>query len=203
MKIKKSAKIIFSIITIILIIVIAFLIIGNKKKSTQEIKVINEIKEYGYTLKDNQSDKYKELFKELEKTLKINPIDEENYAKLVSQMFVIDFYTLTNKIAKTDVGGTEFIYNLKKEDFIEKAMDTIYKYLESNIYDDRKQELPKVIETSVENIKTETFKYGKEIDNKAYVVSVNIKYEKNLGYDTKGKVTLIHQDKKLVIAKWE
>ena len=61
-------------------------------------------------------------------------------------MFVTDFYTLSTKVTNQDVGGLEFIYSKNKDNFKLKASDTLYKYIESNVYGDRKQKLPEVVE---------------------------------------------------------
>lgn len=205
MKLKKGTKITLLVIAAIAILVaVIFLILqGTDKKTIEGAKVVNEIKEYGYTLKSSQTSQYKDLFQELEKVLASEEVDEEAYAKLVSQMFVMDFYTLDNKIAKTDIGGLDFVIDEEKEDFQEKAMDTIYKYLESNIYGDRKQELPVVTKVNVGTIETTSFTYGKETDKKAYKIPVTIEYKKSLGYDTQGTIILVHVGKKLVVAEWD
>ena len=57
MKLKKRAKIIIFLITIIVIGIIGFLVYKNffGKNETEGAKVINSIEDYGYTLKDNKN----------------------------------------------------------------------------------------------------------------------------------------------------
>lgn len=205
MKLKKKAKKTFKIIIIVLLIL--GLSLGGyfvykrfiKTTKVTTTKVVNEIKEYGYTLEDDAPKEYKKLFDELDKVLKAEEIDEEAYAKLVAQMLVFDFYNLDNKISKNDVGGTEFILSDYEEQFVYEATETVYKYVEHNVYGDRKQELPKVKNVTVESIRTNNYTYEKLSDDKAYIIKVNVEYEKDLGYPTEVTVKMLHNDKKLEV----
>ena len=51
------------------------------------------------------------MFKELKEILNKDKVDEEEYVKKISEMFIYDFYSLNYKVAKTDIGGTDFVYN--------------------------------------------------------------------------------------------
>ena len=46
----------------------------------------------------------KNAFKELEIVLNEDHIDYSKYAELLSELFVIDVFTLNNKLASTDIG---------------------------------------------------------------------------------------------------
>ena len=59
---------------------------------------------------------------------------------LISKLFVIDFYSLNSALNKNDIGGKEFVYRNYQEDFSKLAKETIYKYVENNIYGKRNQE---------------------------------------------------------------
>ena len=37
-------------------------------------------------------------------------LKEEEYAKVISQLFVTDLFTLDNKLTSNDIGGLQFIY---------------------------------------------------------------------------------------------
>ena len=63
------------------------------------------------------------------------------------------------KVAKTDVGGVEFISPYVEKNFLENAENTYYKYVESNIYGNRDQSLPRVTKPVVDSIDQVTFKY--------------------------------------------
>lgn len=174
-----------------------------KKKTEEPVKVIDTLEEYGYTLDENETSYYKSLFNELKEVLKEEKVEEESYAKLISQLFLTDFFTLSNKTTKNDVGGIQFVYEEYQEDFQKYATESVYKYVESNLYGDRKQELPTVKEVNVEEIKQEEYEYFKEEDSKAYVVTLTITYNKDLGYQDSAILTLVHVDNKLEIVKME
>lgn len=197
-------KKIFKVLLVLVILIIIglgayyFLNKGTKKKAT-EVKVVDKIDGYNYTLSDNATNLYKTNFKELKKVLESKNVDEEKYANLVAKMFVIDFFTLDNKLTNDNIGGVEFIHKQALENFKVKAKDTIYKYLESNIYGDRKQKLPEV--SKIEDIKvTNTEVSYKDIkDSKAYKIEISFDYKKDLGYPKKKSLILVHEDKLLSI----
>lgn len=205
MRLKKGAKI--AIVVVLLLVVVGGLIwyfnFRDGKEKVEVAKVVNEISEYGYQLKDNKSEAYKKLFQELKEVLESDSIDEEAYAKLISQMFIMDFYTLDDKVAKTDVGGADFVHSEEREDFLEQAMDTVYKYVESNLYGDRKQELPTVKEVVVDQIETIEFDYLDQTDANAYQVSVSWDYKKDLGYETEATLIIVHEGNKLSIVEMD
>lgn len=195
----KTWPIIILLIFIILIICIISIIssLNNRKKISTE--TIDTIKKYNYNLKQNESAYYKELFKELKSELKKDKIDEEKYASIISKMFLTDFLSLDNAINKNDVGGTDFIYSTYKDTFITKAKDTLYLYLENNIYGDRKQELPIVKEVKITNIENKKYDGEKLDDEKAYYIDCEVIYKKDLDYQEKVNLILVHNKDKLEI----
>lgn len=201
-KLKKKV-VIFLILALAFIIFIGVLILTNGKKSENKVKVVDEIKEYGYVLENNKPKQYKQLFKELVKVLKADKVNEEEYAKLISQMFAVDFYDLNSKTSKNDIGGITFISEKSRENFALKASDTVYKHIEINVSGDRKQELPEVTNSSVKEIKTEKLDKKNVKDDNAYVVTVNLEYKKDLDYPKEVVVKLLHNDKKLEIYEME
>lgn len=194
MKLKKKPKII--LITLILLIIIAvsgilvYKTVFNKQE-VQEAKVVNQIKKYGYTLKDNKSKKYKELFEELKKILDKDDVDQEEYIKKISEMFIYDFYSLSDKTAKTDVGGVDFIHPDIIENFLQNAENTFYKYVESNIYNNRKQKLPTVEKVTIESVEKTDFSYNDKEADEAYEVKVNWTYTDSDYSDYQKEATLI------------
>ena len=170
---------------------------GNVKK----VQTIDNIDSFGYTLNDNATKYYKTLFGELKKILSTNPIDEKEYAQKVSQLFVADLFTLDNKLTSSDIGGLEYVYSDFRDDFISIAQSSMYGSVKSNIYGDRKQELPEVTEVSITDVKNNSFKIkDKTIDN-AYYITVEIKYKKDLSYPTKYNLVLVKNDKKIEVVK--
>ncbi len=194
------------IVLIILIILLIALIIGgmifvhpNKKIPTDTKKVLNEIPGYGYVLDDNKTKLYKSLFKDLVKVLEEKEVNEEEYAKLVSELAVSDFYTLDNKISKNDIGGVQFIRKENRDNFVLEASETVYKYVKQNLDGKRNQELPEVSKIEVSSIKNEAYKYKDIKDDKAYTAKLKLEYKKDLKYPTEVTVKLLHNDKKLEI----
>ena len=96
MKLKKKPKKIL-ITALVLIAVVAIAFVGYNiffgKQEVKEAKVLKTIKKYGYTLKDNKTKRYQDMFEELDKILKKDPVDEEEYVKKISEMFIYDFYS--------------------------------------------------------------------------------------------------------------
>lgn len=206
---KKTTKV--RIIVLVVVILISLLICGfvvkkyidktNDSGGASEVKVNDTIDDFGYELTENATEYYKELFNKLKTLLADSNYDEEEYAKLVSQMFVADFYNLDNKVTNSDIGGTDFIATDYVDNFKLAAQNTIYKTIESNVYGDRKQELPKVLKASIDSITKEKFTYNNTNDSNAYKVKISINYETDMGYPDDVTLILIHNDKKLEIAK--
>lgn len=175
----------------------------NTKKEVPEVKIVSEVDKYGYKLKENKPREYKKMFGELKELLKKEPVDEEEYAKKVSEMFIYDFYSLNDKTAKTDIGGVDFVYNEVLENFLLNAEDTYYKYIENNIYGNRNQSLPTVDEIEVKEVKQEAFAYGDKTDDKAYKVSVEWTYTDSefSKYQTSATLVFIHDGEKLCLVE--
>lgn len=205
MKLKKKVKRLIIIILLIALAVTGFFVYKYYfvKEDVKETKVINEIKEYGYKLKENKPEEYKEMFKELKKILSEEEVDQEKYVKKISEMFIYDFYSLKDKDAKTDIGGVDFVYEEVLANFLENAQDTYYKYIENNIYKNRKQSLPVVSDIKVENVEKKEFTYGDKKDEEAYYVKVNWNYtnEEFSDYQKEAILVFIHNDKKLCLVE--
>ncbi|NLL44247.1 MAG: hypothetical protein GX247_01085 [Mollicutes bacterium] len=205
-KINPKKLILFIIVVIIVIglIVGSILILkaslkGKEEPNNEEKEIIDNILDY--TLDEDETEYYKNLFNQLKEVLNQDEINEEEYAKLVAQLFVADFFNLDNKINKNDIGGTQFVYKDFRSDFEKLARDSIYNHIENNIYGDRKQELPVVHSVAIENISQKKYTYNDKVDEKAYYIDVLIKYEKDLGYQEEASLILIHNEEKLEIAE--
>lgn len=163
----------------------------DEKRSTVEKNNIVEIKGYNYTMdEDKETSLFKTNFLELKKVLESETIDYNAYADLVAKLYIIDFYTLKNKINKYDIGGVQFIYPEAQDNFKLKASDSIYKYLLDNTEGNRKQELPLVSEIFTSDLNESTYKIGEE-DLHSYEIKVDWLYEKDLGYDVSAKLILV------------
>lgn len=200
---KKSRKIIISLIVIILIAIIGLIVYKTVfNNSQEEVKIIKSIKDYDYNLKENETELYKTEFNELDKILSKKNVDYEEYAKSIAKLFIIDFYTLNNKLSKNDIGGTEFIKEDMRDNFIEEARSTFYKYVE--VIDGRTQELPEVSNITDVSVEKTEFKYSdKTIDENAYKVSISWDYVEDLGYEKEASMIIVKQDKKLYIVEMD
>lgn len=198
-KLKRIMLLTLFILLIILVLVIYFKFFKKEQKEIKENKVVDTIKNYDYHLKEEDSKLTSTLFNELDKVLSDEEINEEEYAKLISQLFVIDFYTLNNKLSNTDIGGIQYIHPDIKDNFIIKAENTVYKYVKSNIYRNRTQELPIITNTIIEDIKVTDYTSKTYKDNNSYQIKIKVEYQKDLKYPTEIELKLIHKDKKLYI----
>ena len=163
----------------------------------EEVK-LDEIKEYGYTLKERDSVYYSELFNHLNDILTVPEIDYEDYAKTIASMFIVDFYTLSNKRASTDVGGLEFIYPDFVDNFLINAQENMYKSVQSDFDGTREQSLPIVTNVTVESIKETTLSYNSK-KYSGYKMVISWEYEKDLKYENKGTFNVINIDNKLYV----
>ena len=201
---KKKKIITIAVVAVIIIFMVGlgiyfYIKINNQNKILPKtIEVLESVKGYDYKLEDRDTDIYKEKFSELKKILESEEDNPERYASLLAELFAIDLYTIDNKNSKYDVGGLDFIYQDDKEEFKNKAIDTMYKLVEDNSDNTRKQELPIVNNTTVTNIEATQYTKG-ETMLEGYQVSVTLSYEKDLGYDKNIVVTLVSENKKLYV----
>ena len=208
---KKKNKNKLKVILIILLILFVLAIMGvfcyfkffKENDNNNEVKVVKKIDNYDYNLKENETELYNVTFDELEELLKSESINYESYAKIVAKLFIIDFYTLTNKLSKNDIGGIEFIKDSMKDNFIEEARSTFYKYLEVKS-DKRIQKLPEVSNIKETTVESTQFKYlDKTIDENAYKVTISWEYKEDLGYETEAKMIIVKENDKLYIVEMD
>lgn len=207
MKKNKKRKIKFGMIIVLLLVlfvfgvILFFLLKIDDTVEPEQIEVIDSIDNFHYQLNDNKTEYFNVLFSSLKELLGSYDYDEEEYATLIGQLFLADFYDLDSKVMKSDVGGIQFVYEIYRDDFERGAMDSVYKYIESNIYGDRKQELPKIKSVEKVNLKQGTFIYNDMTDDSAYYLDMKITYDKDLGYPVSISLIIIHNDDKLEIAE--
>lgn len=200
MKKKKKKSYLKFFLLLFAILLIGFFSYQNFFKKNA-IQVVSEIDDYSYFLENNETKIYKKYYKELEKELGDKKVNEENYAKLITTLFLIDFYTLSNKVTNQDIGGIQFLYDDIQDNFKLKATDTLYKYVKSDIYGNRSQELPMVKDVEIESIENIDYSYLDEEDKNAFEVKAKIIYKKDLGYDVEKILVIIHDDIKLSIVE--
>lgn len=198
MKKKKTIKIKNFVVIIIALLALTVAIwYFFFRKEVVVVRVIDQISNYEYVLKNIDNKVYKENYEELKKLLEDETrVDEDIYIKLISKLFIIDFYTLNNKVTNQDIGGVQFIHSNLKQSFIDNASSGVYKYIKNNINGNRKQELPEV--SDVEIISVNKIKYKNKNtdynDNDAFEVKVKINYKKDLGYTNNETLIFIHEN---------
>jgi hypothetical protein len=199
-KVNKIKRIIIILIVLLVFGGLLYLAFSNKddKRHKTEVTVLDALDEYGYTLSDADSELFKTEFNKLKEVLKSSPRDDKLYSEQVAKLFVIDVYTMSTKFNIYDVGGNEFFYSSKVKMFEQKLIDTMYSTMEDNTYGDRKQELPEVKSITVDSVEETTYEKvdkvdGKEVKEKVdgYKLVLSWDYVKDLGYDTKGIVTVV------------
>ena len=170
----------------------------DKKGNAKEPTTVDSIPKYEYHLYSNKSEAYKSKFQELSKALTKEVVDEEEYAKILSELFVIDLFDLNSKVSNTDIGGVDLFYPKTRGDFVKTEEDGMYKYIESNVYGGRKQSLP-VVKSAISTIEKTAYTGKVTNDENAYKATVDITYERDLEYPTKVYLTLVHVDNKLYV----
>jgi len=200
----KNKKWILFIISILIILNISFfvyqIIIKNIPSEKQQTKVLDTIKTYNYDLEDRDNTLYKTEFNTLKTNLTGDSINYDEYAKSIAKLYIIDLYTLDNKLNKYDVGGKEFVYNKSLDNYILKVEDTLYKYVEDNTYDQRDQDLPIVKSISVTDFKASTYTLNSTNYN-SYEVTLTWEYSKTNTYDKTAKVIIIKEASKLSVVE--
>lgn len=200
---KKSVKIFLILLFLLLIIGVGIVVYLKISKPTQEeippvneVKVTNTIDKYGYTLEDRDKELFIEKFEELKTLLNEENYDKETYIKLISELFIIDLYTISNKISRYDIGGLEYVYQDARESFKTVAENTIYKTVENNLDDSRNQKLPTVSSTKITEISETTYNMPDETTVDGYKVNISWEYEEDYGYDSSAVLILIQENEK-------
>lgn len=201
---KKKYKILLIVIIILIVLIVASIIVlnvFNNSSPTEPVKVVDSIDEFGYTLDDRDTELMKSTYNELKNVLTQDEINYEDYAEVLAKLFVIDLFTMDNKVNRYDVGSTEYVYPDSVDNFKTNVEDTIYKTMENNSDGKRRQNLPEVSSIDDISVETSTFEIG-ETTYDSYVVSLNWSYETNLGYDEFATITLIELDNKLYVVEY-
>lgn len=175
--------------------------IATREKKDDKPIVTNKdtIKGYDYTLKSNATKLYEDEFKTLKANLE-GDINYDEYAVSVAKLFIIDLYTINNKINKYDTGGVSFVYPDGRNNYKLNVQDTIYKYVEDNTDGKRTQNLPEVSSVIVKDSKKDTYKIGNN-SFEAYKINLEWSYVQDLGYDKTGEIILIKKDKNIYVVE--
>ena len=204
----KKAIIFILVIVLVMALVGVLLSILLKKPETKPEgtkQTLSALDKYGYTLDDKDTKLYKEEFEKLKTNLESSNIDFDAYAESIAKLFIIDFYSLDNKLNKYDVGGVEFVFPDYRETFKIKAQDTIYNYLEDNTKGNRKGTLPIVDSVTITSNEKSTFTYTpggdktKKKEYDSYEIKYTNTYNISQGYDTAGEIDIIKDGEFLYI----
>lgn len=201
---KKKYKILLIVIIILIIVIIAAIVAFKFLKGSEPaepVKVVDSIDNFDYTLDDRDTELMKNTYNELKTVLSSDEIDYEKYAEILSKLFVIDLFTMDNKVNRYDVGSTEYVYPDSVDNFKTNVEDTIYKSMENNSDGKRRQDLPEVSSIDNTSVETSTFTIGEE-EHESFVVNINWSYESDLGYDDNATITLIELNEKLYVVEY-
>ena len=201
---KKKYKILLIVIIVLIIVIIAAIVAFKFLKGSEPaepVKVVDSIDNFDYTLDDRDTELMKNTYNELKTVLSSDEIDYEKYAEILSKLFVIDLFTMDNKVNRYDVGSTEYVYPDSVDNFKTNVEDTIYKSMENNSDGKRKQDLPEVSSIDNTSVETSTFTMGEE-EHDSFVVNINWSYVSNLGYDDNATITLIELNEKLYVVEY-
>lgn len=197
---KKIILIIVSILIIMALLLVSYKMFNPSDKDKREIKKVDTIKGFDYHLEDRDTKIYKEEFAKLKKNLESKNINYDEYANSIAKMFIIDLYTINNKVNKYDIGGTEFVYPDALENYNVNAKDTLYKYVIDNSDNKRNQKLPEVKSIKDISAKKSTFKID-ENEVESYEITLNWDYVEDLGYDEEALIEIVKKENKLYIVE--
>ena len=211
-KIKKNnlKKLFFCIVFVALIMLIYYVYDSfiKDRNTVTAPKVVDEIKlkSINYVVNENDTKLFKDNFEELKKVLNDKKIDNKKYAETVSKLFVIDFFTLSNKTSKNDIGGVQFVYSSYKTEFVDFARDGMYKRVNNSIEDGNNSNLPTVKSVNVSNVEEiEPSAIFSNIDFRedkvGYEVTLDWTYKNDDDYQDSTTLTIVNDGKKLSIGK--
>lgn len=218
MKEKKKRKKMKPIKKLILLLIIVLLIVGGfigyqkfiKKDKTKEVKVVDSIKNdnVDYVVNEYDTKLFKKTFEELKKVLNAKEVDNKKYAEAISKLFVIDFFTLSNKTSKNDVGGVQFVFEGYKTTFVEYARDGIYKQVMADVDGENKNKnLPTVKSVKVNSIEEVApagmFATPFAEDAVGYEVNISWTYENDDSFMSSASIIVAPDGDKLSLVKMD
>lgn len=201
---------------LILLLVVALIIGGFigyqkffKKDNTKKVKVVDSIKNdnVDYVVNEHDSKLFKKTFEELKKVLNAKKVDNKKYAETISKLFVIDFFTLSNKTSKNDVGGVQFVFDGYKTTFVEYARDGIYKQVLANDGGQINNSLPTVKSVTVNSVEEVSpagmFATPFAEDAVGYEVRLSWTYENDDSFQSEAVIVVAPDGEKLSLVKMD
>lgn len=204
-RVKRKYRLWLKILALLILILIGIRIFSVlfKKEEEEEIKVVDVISSYDYTLEDRDTTLMKDTYNDLKKVLNEDTINMEEYAKNIAKLFIIDLFTIDNKRNKYDVGGADYVYPDAVLNYKLNVEETLYKLIKNNTDGKRKQDLPVVKSIDIKNVEKSEYKVQEKDSYPSFVIDLTWDYERDLGYDTKAKVTVIEKDEKIYVVEYE
>lgn len=157
------------------------------------IKTLSKIEGYNYELRTNATELEKAEFAILKENLENAVIDENAYLESIAKLFIINLYTLNNKINKYDIGSIDYILPSYIPTYKLKVENTIYKYIEDNSDGKREQQLPEVLSITIDNVESITYEY-QDYKYEAFNIKISWKYLEDLDYDKEALLTIIKEN---------
>ncbi len=201
---RKRFKVMLRIILVLIILIAIILAVYFflPKNNEMVYKEIDKIDTYGYVLEDRDNKIMQDVFQKLKGLLNSDNIDYNLYAEYLSELFIIDLFTLDNKNSKYDVGGCDYVLPDILDNYKLNVTDTLYKYLENKDGSKTKNEYPIVSKISLQSIEDAKYSYNNE-ENNAYKLVLEWDYEKDLGYYRKGEVIVMLKDDHLYVVSFK
>lgn len=150
-------------------------LLGNNSENEVQTPTVNMTTDDAYSIRSNATDYQKELYDELKAALEQE--DKLVISEALVKNFIADFYTLSNKTIKNDVGGTQFWHQDARLLLRTKAIDLFYNNLELYIRDYGSENLPTVANVTV-------LGSGMMEEENCYAVEVEWTYVENSVFDT-------------------
>lgn len=202
---------------LLLLLIVVAIIIGGfigyqkffKKDNTKKVKVVDSIKNdnVDYVVNENDSKLFKKTFEELKKVLNAKEVDNKKYAETISKLFVIDFFTLSNKTSKNDVGGVQFVFDGYKTTFVEYARDGIYKQVLASDAGQINNSLPTVKSVKVNSVEEVSpagmFATPFAEDAVGYEVRLSWTYENDDSFQSEAVIVVAPDGEKLSLVKMD
>lgn len=182
MKKNKKIIIILSLLIVIVIGAIATVYILNQNKKDQTVEVDKGVKT-PYKLPVNATEYQKQLFKQLQKNYEAG--ENEQVAVIVGQLALSDFFTLSNKNTRNDIGAVEFMLNdmAFRKEFVNQALSNYYGFFEELKLKYGAEQLPTVTNVAWQSTSDAEFAYNDMVFDKVIKMNYILEYDTTKSYD--------------------
>lgn len=182
---------------ILIVLVLGFsvgicaLVLNNKKEEEPKVNVQDTKIEY-VELEDS-TDYMKDIYPLMKKA--VLKRDKEKIRELVALYFACDYYSLSNK-EENEIGGMEYFYKDKQDDFMNFAVNDYYSQV-NTLIQNNKQDYDVVDYEILSNTTTHKALYGLE-DYNYYDINIKLIFNKTnpilTGSEYETHITLIEKD---------